>query len=114
MTNQEVFDKVVKHLRAQGRKAVSDSMAATCRYRTEEGLKCAVGCLIPDNEYNPSFEGYSVGSLQAGGRASPKSLARLDRKLLLRMQAVHDHHVVPEWEHQFTEVAKEFNLTVPS
>lgn len=53
MTLQEMLDKIVEGLRAQGRRSVYDG---ACRYRVEtEGgvlLKCAVGMLIPDDCYN--------------------------------------------------------------
>lgn len=29
----------------------------SCKYRTEDGRACAVGLLIPDEKYDPSFEG---------------------------------------------------------
>lgn len=63
MTKQEIFEKVVIHLRNQGRRATGKShpMAASkCKYRTSDGLKCGIGCLIPDELYDPSFEGKSV------------------------------------------------------
>ena len=55
MTKAEVFYHVIAHLRAQGVQAKNEQ--GSCRYRTPEGLKCAAGCLIPDAEYNPEFEG---------------------------------------------------------
>lgn len=36
----------------------------SCRYRTTDGMSCAVGCLIPDSAYNPGAEGASVGQLR--------------------------------------------------
>lgn len=39
MTRQEVFDKVVAHLRAQGRKAVNER--GDCVYHAPDGTKCA-------------------------------------------------------------------------
>lgn len=54
---QQVFDQVAVHIIAQGRRAQD---YGSCRYRTEDGLKCAVGCLIPDELYDPHLEGASV------------------------------------------------------
>lgn len=51
---QEIFNKVAAHLLKQGRPAREEDR---CRYRTTDGLSCAVGCLIPDELYSPSFEG---------------------------------------------------------
>lgn len=55
MTKAEVFYFVIDHLRKQGVQARNE--AGSCRYRTPEGLKCAAGCLIPDDQYNSEFEG---------------------------------------------------------
>lgn len=51
-TKQKIFDKVVKHLFKQGKKAHNGQV---CLYLTDDGLKCAVGCLIPYNRLN-NFE----------------------------------------------------------
>lgn len=55
---QEVFDLVVEHLFTQGRPAYDGSQG--CMYRTYDGLRCAVGVLIPDDLYHPSFETIEV------------------------------------------------------
>lgn len=54
-SKQEIFDTVVNHLHKQGKPA---EVGNTCRYRTEDGLMCAVGCLIPDDKYKPEMEGH--------------------------------------------------------
>lgn len=54
MTDQEIFDTVVSHLLQQGKPA---SDGDYCVYRTTDGLKCAIGVLIPDDEYIPTMEG---------------------------------------------------------
>lgn len=56
MTEQEIFDKVVRHLIAQGEQAV-DPATGRCQYRAPGGLKCAIGCLIPDELYEPEMDG---------------------------------------------------------
>jgi hypothetical protein len=62
MTKQEIFDHVLTHLRKQGKPAINetDSGEDICAYRTDDGLKCAVGCLIPDDKYNEDLEGRSA------------------------------------------------------
>lgn len=52
---QEVFNHVVNHLRQQKTKSMDASRLA-CLYRGPEGRKCAAGCLIADDEYEPSLE----------------------------------------------------------
>lgn len=61
MTEQEFFDKTITHLVTQGRPAMT--AAGTCKYRTTDGLKCAIGCHIPDELYSRRMEGDSVYQL---------------------------------------------------
>lgn len=87
MTNQEAFDKVVAHLFTQRAKSVQ---GGECRYRmvTEDGefRMCAIGALIPANEYHPKLEGKTVVEIQPYVPA----LRGLDTMLLRRLQTVHD------------------------
>lgn len=57
LTRREVFDKVKAHLLAQGKVSVSDG---DCAYRGDDGLMCAAGCLIGDEDYSAEIEGYGV------------------------------------------------------
>ena len=61
MTEQEIFDTVLAHLREQGKAAATDD--GGCRYRGADGTACAVGCLIPDELYDPVIEGLGVGRI---------------------------------------------------
>lgn len=107
LTKQEIFDKVKKHLLEQGEHAMED---LECRYRTAGGLKCAVGCLIPDKIYNPSIEGLMVEDLD------PKYLPEVDPLdagsfgLLEDLQYVHDEYPTDIWEEELEEVREEHNL----
>lgn len=46
----------------QGRQSYSKDVptAGGCMYRSPNGDKCAIGCLIPDELYNKDIEGLSV------------------------------------------------------
>ena len=62
MHKQEIFDTIVAHLRNQGKKAANGSTVEgrgqlQCKYRSDDGLKCAVGYLIPDDRYAKEMEG---------------------------------------------------------
>lgn len=57
---REIEEKILAHLKAQGRQAVK---GCGCGYRTDDGLRCAVGCLIADEHYNPACEGGAVNGL---------------------------------------------------
>lgn len=63
-TQQEAFDAMLAHLRKQGQPAyrVGDTGTAFCAYRGSAGLKCAVGAIMSDREYDDSFERQAIGS----------------------------------------------------
>lgn len=57
MTPQQIFDKAVNGIRAQGGPSVTFSDASSsCRYRIN-GRKCAAGHIITDTEYKDDMEG---------------------------------------------------------
>lgn len=66
MTKQDVFNTVAKHLIEQGEPSAYGE-GVICRYRhtSPDGkqLSCAIGCLIPDVEYNDAIEGAEVYGL---------------------------------------------------
>lgn len=84
MTNQEAFDKVIEHL--IGQKWTKASQDGRCMYRSCDGSKCAVGAIIPDDEYTSGLEGEDV----YGIFGSVPSFDELDVELLSRMQGLHD------------------------
>ena len=53
-TEQEVFNTVGNHLLTQREQAISAS--GSCVYLSCNGLKCAVGCLIPLEDYKLEYE----------------------------------------------------------
>ena len=108
MTNQETFDKVARHLLTQKARAVTEK---GCRYRTPDGLKCAVGCLIPDELYDPKMEGKTVGAVQQlHAERAGHFFREFDSGLLDALQAVHDRHEVEQWPSQLLKVADLFGL----
>ena len=57
MNDQDVFDRVATHLLTQKRRSTNQSIPL---YRDDRGNKCAIGCLIDDEHYNPILEGSSI------------------------------------------------------
>lgn len=53
---QRLYDMSVEGVIRQGRRSHSPQKRA-CMYRGPDGLKCAVGHVIPDEYYNSLFEG---------------------------------------------------------
>lgn len=111
MTRQETFDIVVNHLRKQGRKAIDEN--GHCRYRTDDGCKCAAGCLIPDDKYSPDLEGNNIWYTPIYN-----ILFKLghDLSLVGRLQQIHDKYDINDWEDGFKDTAKRFGLqyTLPT
>jgi hypothetical protein len=60
-TAQEVFDQVKNHLITQGEQSLNSG--GLCLYRNANGLSCAAGCLISEEEYSPNFETNLWGDL---------------------------------------------------
>lgn len=80
---QDIFDQVVTHLLKQNKQALAPNGA--CKYHTDSGLKCAVGCLISDDEYYPDMDnGLSISKITGLCYTNEKY------KLLSRLQLIHD------------------------
>jgi len=98
-TIQEVFDRVVAHLIKQGKQSLTEenrySYSGGCSYRGVNGTSCAVGCLIPDDEYKVVLEGVSV--IELLGEKSVPTLNSLNDNIegleciLLDLQVFHDN-----------------------
>lgn len=107
MTKQETFDIVKAHLLTQMLQAKEGPKNA-CRYRTADGLKCAVGCLIPDNEYDVKIEGRALGSNAVIMEQCP-SLKEHDFNLLVRLQTLHDSGDPSTWEKKLNVLEEGLN-----
>lgn len=107
-TAQEVFDQVARHLLAQNAK--SRSADNFCAYRGADGLKCAAGCLIADDEYQPGFDfhqGAGSGWLRLG---SSMLVPTTHQTLISDLQRVHDHFEPDEWRVFLGRVAEDYSL----
>ena len=106
---QEVFNAMLDHLRKQGCKSVviADNDRRFCMYRHPDGLKCAVGIFIADNEYTSSFEQRSAEEVLKDhlGRSVSPALCYL----LSEAQNIHDNCAVHEWERAFETLASYTN-----
>ena len=113
MQNQEVFDKVVAHLRQQKKKSIytyevyDGKTCTSCAYRGDNGLKCAAGIFIPDEDYVVDMENTPISS----SRIFPVlKRQNINFDLLKSLQIVHDGFEPYEWETRLHDVAKKFNL----
>lgn len=65
-TTTEAAAKIVEHLVAQKKRSYGydgESMRRMCLYRSPDGCKCALGILIPDDQYKPEHEGRRAFSM---------------------------------------------------
>jgi len=106
MTDQEAFDKMVAHLRAQGERATVHEDGGLCALHGAGGKMCAVGCLIPDSEYEAKQESYTLDDLHV----EVPQLRVLSFRLLDEMRDVHDFTDPDEWEFEFPIVADKLGL----
>ncbi|WP_323016405.1 hypothetical protein [Castellaniella sp.] len=117
MKSQEIFNRVLTHLRKQGHASFGSAgdNGETCLYRGDNGDMCAVGCLITDEAYDPAFEGDDI-SEQRVLNAVETSIGRITKRqgeLLMRLQRAHDFHLdrgMGVWEGQMVCIAQNFNL----
>lgn len=116
-TKQETFETVVNHLLQQNAK--STSMLGDCRYRGETGnkvLKCAVGCLIADEHYNPDFDRMSNADENFNKYIIPvvKESGYYSEAMFLRtLQDVHDSNEPEVWRQKLELVASELGVHMP-
>lgn len=105
-TAQQVFDQAARHLLTQGRKSLADTDETFCAYRGTDGLKCAAGCFIADNEYRNDFEG-ERWDLLSEAELVPTTHSNLIRAL----QAVHDGKDCHDWKRALVDLADSYGLS---
>jgi hypothetical protein len=106
MTNQEIYNISVNHLRRQGKKSLLKEGATMCAYRGIGGLMCAAGPFIPDDKYTSNLEQNSINDLylQYG------LFEDLNRRLLTDLQMIHDDYQPSAWEEEWERLAHKWNL----
>lgn len=112
LTAQQIFDKVAEHLLKQNDRCMSAK--SVCSYSGDNGLKCAVGVLIPDELYDRSMEGQSYSSIYGGSLSAALTKGGVDLKLCIPLlnglQRLHDHEKVSAWRAALVALAHVFNL----
>lgn len=120
MTNQEIFDHVWTFLNKQRRQSKKE----LCVYRSNEGLSCAIGCLLDDetahrfDDLGDQIGGSSIKDIYVhAADLIPKFLGN-DIQFLSDLQKVHDMPVsyrywLKEWRSGMMELANNYNLKPP-
>ena len=134
LSNQEILNRVTVHLYRQGKQAKKpmEDGGNFCLYRAPDGSKCAVGCLIPDELYDPSFENNSADFFfysepEVGTAMNINIHDKMSLRLLNRLQSIHDNS--QNWQnfnnssydefksswfgYKIAGIVEEFNLTFP-
>lgn len=114
-TAQQIFDQVANHLLTQNKRAGEPIIDETtgleigvrCQYKDKNGLKCAAGCLIADNEYDPEFEERIWEQL-----TSKNLVPNNHSDLIGELQKLHDTHYIDpiDWKKELTSLAVIFEL----
>jgi hypothetical protein len=105
-TAQEIFDLCAKHLLTQNEH--SHSRHKACMYRSPNGLKCALGVLISDEEYSGDMESKGITTLLREFGSSN----HIHHGLLHDFQSVHDNgHSVSCWPNELIGLAMHYNLS---
>ena len=112
MTAQEIFTKSATHLLRQGGKSITFAPNKICAYRGNDGMECAIGCLIPDALYNRGMEARIVADMMLFP-GIPDLLGEANIDLLEALQLVHDMRGVSDWETELRAVATRFSLEFP-
>lgn len=117
LTKQQIFDTVLTKLREQG--VASETSDGQCLYRGPNGLKCAVGHLIPDNVFKRDWEHRNAGTLPDEAYQA-MGVALSDRAFLIELQDVHDFTLggdhgwagnLVRWEESMRRIAGVHGLT---
>ena len=95
LTKKEVFLKVKEHLLLQNKQSWLPDHSG-CAYLGEGGLKCAVGCLMTEEELNSLTDEDQIKVV-----ATMIKFGKMDEthKILLgRLQGIHDSYSPDNWE----------------
>jgi hypothetical protein len=99
---QEVFEFVAHHLLTQNEKCMLNYLE--CAYRNSNGLKCAVGCVIADDEYSPILD--ECVNCSIAYLVKEKKI-KIDKhlELLQKLQGIHDGCPVFLWKDELKNLA---------
>jgi hypothetical protein len=113
LTQQEIFNRVYTGLKAQGfKRSLSgpDDAVSRCRYRGEDGLKCAIGHLIPDEKYEEGLEGLCASVVEVRNASGTSGI---DWNFLDDLQVCHDEGNTPaDMERLLKRFAADYELVI--
>lgn len=108
-TKRKIFETVKSHLLTQKSKCMDN--VGSCKYRINSPsgtLKCAIGALIPDSQYNTDMDNLELAyengyCLEIERNRLVKEVlygiyGELDLGFLIQLQKIHDSTKVEDWE----------------
>jgi len=104
-----IFLAVSNHLLAQGRRSIKEDAGCAYRGGDDGELRCAVGCLISDENYDHRLEGKGSdfpSVRQAVEESIGEVLIEESEVLLSKLQALHDQHDTSVWPQRLAEMGK--------
>ena len=108
-TNQEMFDFVCRRLAAQKERSMAVGGDRKCLYRGPNGLRCAIGHCMTDDEYRASWDRRGTSSSMVKEHVS--LLRDMDPIFLSGLQFAHDASDTSErLRKELTAIAGEFKL----
>lgn len=108
MTPQELFNIVSAHLLKQNSKSTTRvEWDDHCVYRGDDGKKCAIGCLIPDDKYSTDMEGQNC---HADDIRDASGITDDTANLAESLQRLHDITEVIDWRTSLNAVAESYGL----
>lgn len=121
---QYVFNRVVNHLLTQKQKSnrLIDG-ESVCAYRGKDGLRCAIGCLIPNRDYRESMDNSpSIGFTFFSSNPYNNSISQFlykkgyltshdDGIFLVGLQNIHDRTRPSLWKRELRKFAECNNLS---
>ncbi len=111
---QEIFTHVATHLLEQNERAEEHSgCSSVCKLRVKQvnnkTLACAVGCLIPDDDYHPDMD----EDMFADNLELQEYFPNHMHSLLENLQKVHDYSPTDRWRAELEKSAIYFELAMP-
>ena len=113
----DIIDLVETKLLEQGARSVKlydcrlSKLAQPCALRGDDGMKCAIGWLVPDDVYTPALETVEdpVLELIVIGKYEKCFGEQFYEKteILQELQYVHDHVDPSRWAKEFKRIRKE-------
>lgn len=102
MTLQQIFNKVARHLMKQGK-------AKRKQLVCDDGTRCAIGCLLPENLHDRS--GIVLSYNNYPQRLIEQSTRSLKKQFMLEdLLVLHDNCKEDTWPEELLAISQEYGL----